>query len=54
MKFSFIQPKLSEGVLDMCSDAWPPLGILYCATILSNEGYEVSILDQAAKGFSTA
>jgi len=53
MKFSFIQPKLSEGSLDMCSSAWPPLGILYCATILANEGFEVSVLDQGAKGFST-
>ncbi len=53
MKFSFIQPKLSEGVLEMCANAWPPLGILYCATVLVNEGIEISILDQAAKGFST-
>ena len=54
MKFSFIQPKLSEDAVDMCSNAWPPLGILYCATALANEGYEVSVLDQAAKDFSTA
>ncbi len=53
MKFSFIQPKLSEGALEMCSNAWPPLGILYCATVLANEGFEVSVLDQAAKGFTT-
>ncbi len=37
----------------MCSNAWPPLGILYCATLLEEKGFEVSILDQAAKGFST-
>ncbi|MGB9135249.1 MAG: radical SAM protein [Candidatus Bathyarchaeia archaeon] len=54
MKFSFIQPKLSEGALEMCSNAWPPLGILYCATVLAEDGVEVSVLDQAAKGFSTA
>lgn len=53
LKFSFIQPKLSEGALEMCSSAWPPLGILYCATVLANEGFEVSLLDQAAKGFTT-
>ncbi len=52
-KFSFIQPKLSEGALAMCPDAWPPLGILYCATVLEQAGVEVSVLDQAAKGFST-
>ena len=33
MKFSFIQPKLSEGALEMCSNAWPPLGVLYCAAL---------------------
>jgi len=54
VKFCFVQPKLSEGALEMCSNAWPPLGILYCATVLENEGFEVSVLDQAAKGFSTA
>ena len=53
MKFSFIQPRLSEGALEMCSNAWPPLGILYCATVLAENGFEVSVLDQAAKGFST-
>ena len=53
LKISFIQPKLSEGLLDMCSNAWPPLGILYCGTVLANEGVEVSVLDQAAKGYST-
>jgi anaerobic magnesium-protoporphyrin IX monomethyl ester cyclase len=53
VKFSFIQPRLSEGALDMCSNAWPPLGILYCATVLANEGFDVSVLDQAAKSFST-
>jgi radical SAM superfamily enzyme YgiQ (UPF0313 family) len=37
----------------MCSNAWPPLGILYCATVLAEADCEVSVLDQAAKGFST-
>jgi anaerobic magnesium-protoporphyrin IX monomethyl ester cyclase len=53
VKFSFIQPKLSEGALEMCPNAWPPLGILYCATVLANEGFDVSVLDQAAKSFTT-
>jgi anaerobic magnesium-protoporphyrin IX monomethyl ester cyclase len=39
--------------LEMCSNAWPPLGILYCATALAKNGIEVSVLDQAAKSFST-
>jgi radical SAM superfamily enzyme YgiQ (UPF0313 family) len=29
------------------------LGILYCATVLAENGVEVSVLDQAAKGLST-
>jgi radical SAM superfamily enzyme YgiQ (UPF0313 family) len=53
VKFSFVQPRLSESALEMCSSAWPPLGILYCATVLAQEGFEVSVLDQAAKGLST-
>ncbi|MCK4952477.1 radical SAM protein [Candidatus Bathyarchaeota archaeon] len=52
MKFSFINPSLPQEVLNMCTTAWPPLGILYCAGVLMKEGIEVSILDQAARGFS--
>jgi len=37
----------------MCSNAWPPLGILYCATVLAQEGIEVKVLDQAATGLTT-
>lgn len=36
----------------MCTTAWPPLGMLYCAVVLMKEGIEVSLLDQAVKGFS--
>ncbi len=36
----------------MCTKAWPPLGMLYCAGVLMKEGIEVSLLDQAVKGFS--
>ena len=52
MKFSFINPSQSLGGLDMCTTAWPPLGMLYCAVVLMKEGIEVSLLDQAVKGFS--
>ncbi|MGB9854656.1 MAG: B12-binding domain-containing radical SAM protein [Candidatus Bathyarchaeales archaeon] len=33
-------------------EAAPPLGILYIATILMENGVDVSIIDEAAKGFS--
>jgi len=58
MKFSFINPSPDSKLRP--PDRWktvsfsatPPMGILYLATISRNEGLEVSILDQAAKGFS--
>jgi radical SAM superfamily enzyme YgiQ (UPF0313 family) len=53
MKFSFINPSPAPDTPDMVVTAWPPLGILYCAGVLIDEGIEVSILDQAAKVFST-
>jgi len=52
MKFSFINPTPSSESMYMVPTAWPPLGILYCAGVLMNEGIEVSILDQPAKRFS--
>jgi anaerobic magnesium-protoporphyrin IX monomethyl ester cyclase len=59
MKFSFVIP--SPDIMFRPPERWrtvsfsssPPLGVLYLATILQSEGVEVSILDQAAKGFST-
>lgn len=55
MKFTFISPaafreNLHERSETVCS--WPPLGMLYLATILEKEGFEVSLLDQAAKGLT--
>jgi len=52
MKFSFVNPTPSSESMYMVPTAWPPLGILYCAGVLMNEGIAVSILDQPAKGFS--
>jgi len=52
MKFSFINPSQTPGNLDMCSKAWPPLGMLYIAGVLKQEAIEVSALDQTARGFS--
>jgi radical SAM superfamily enzyme YgiQ (UPF0313 family) len=58
MKFSFVIP--SPDITFRPAERWrtisfsssPPLGVLYLGTILQSEGAEVSILDQATKGFS--
>jgi radical SAM superfamily enzyme YgiQ (UPF0313 family) len=34
------------------SASWPPLGLLYMATLLNEKGVEASILDQPAMGYS--
>lgn len=56
MKFSFISPgpnrELRMSEKKKAIGSWPPLGILYIATVLKNNGIEVSVLDQAAQGFS--
>ncbi|MFB0514620.1 MAG: radical SAM protein, partial [Candidatus Bathyarchaeia archaeon] len=53
MKFSFISPSPAPETPGKVEAAWPPLGILYCATLLAENGTEVSVLDQAAQGFSS-
>lgn len=57
MKFSFISPgpnrELSLLEKSKAIGSWPPLGMLYIATMLRNEGIEVSLLDQAAQRFTT-
>ncbi len=54
MKFSFINPspiaELTDRIAGVAS--WPPLGLLYMATILRDKGMDVSILDQPAKGYT--
>jgi len=56
MKFSFINPspdvELPTSEKHKAIGSWPPLGILYVATALKEEGIEVSVLDQAAKNLS--
>ena len=49
MKFSFVNPAPSADTPSMVTSAWPPLGMLYIAGMLINEGIEVSILDQAIR-----
>lgn len=56
MKFSFINsspnPNLDERERRKAMGAFPPLGVLYLATVLKEKGVEVSVLDQPAKGFN--
>jgi anaerobic magnesium-protoporphyrin IX monomethyl ester cyclase len=52
VKFSFVNPAPSADTPNMVTSAWPPLGMLYIARILAQEGIEVSILDQAIKNAS--
>ena len=53
MKFSFVNPPLNPEVSarekKKMTAASPPMGILYVATYLKNEGVEVSLLDAIAK-----
>lgn len=55
MKISFINPGPNETRLEgenMNVAACPPLGILYLASTLGANGFEVSVLDHAADGMS--
>jgi radical SAM superfamily enzyme YgiQ (UPF0313 family) len=53
MKVSFVSPSPAPETPGKVEAAWPPLGILYCATLLAENGTKVSVLDQAALGFSS-
>jgi len=53
VKFSFVCPGPAPEIGGKIEAPWPPLGVLYCAGVLANGGVEVSVLDQAAKGFSS-
>jgi radical SAM superfamily enzyme YgiQ (UPF0313 family) len=57
MKFSFVaagtNADLDERERKKSVGAWPPLGILYLATVLEERGAEVSVLDQAAEGLTS-
>ena len=57
MKFSFINAGLNEGPLRNETArgvaSFPPLGILYLAAFLREDGVELSVLDQSSKNFTT-
>jgi len=56
MKFSFINAGPNEGLDERerrkAIGSFPPLGILYLAAVLEERGIEVSVFEQAAKGFT--
>lgn len=54
MKFSFINPSPIEELCERIrgTASWPPLGLLYMATVLRDRGLDVSILDQPAKSYT--
>ena len=56
MKFSFVNAgpnmELDEREGKKSVGAWPPLGILYLASVLEERDVEVSVLDQAAEGLT--
>lgn len=54
MKVSLINPSLNEELNEktMGKASWPPLGILYLASVLKESNYDVSVLDMPAKGYS--
>lgn len=56
MKFCFVNAgpneDLDERERRKAFASFPPLGILYLATVLEQKGFEVSVLDQAAKNLT--
>lgn len=57
MKFAFISPGANEELSltekSKVIGSWPPLGILYLATVLRDqEDIDVAVLDQAAEGYT--
>jgi len=56
MKISFVNAGPYEGLDEREARrsiaSFPPLGILYLASVLKERGVEVSVLDQPAKGFT--
>lgn len=56
MKFSLVNAGPYEGLDEREAKksiaSFPPLGVLYLASVLKERGVEVSVLDQAAEGFT--
>jgi anaerobic magnesium-protoporphyrin IX monomethyl ester cyclase len=58
LKFAFVSSSPNESLenheVRKASASFPPLGILYLASVLEQEGIEVSVLDQPAMGYSVS
>jgi radical SAM superfamily enzyme YgiQ (UPF0313 family) len=56
LKFAFVSASPNESIENLevrrASASFPPLGILYLASVLEQEGFDVSILDQPAMGYN--
>jgi anaerobic magnesium-protoporphyrin IX monomethyl ester cyclase len=52
VKVKFINPSPDDAVNTAMYASMPPLGLLYIAAILQQEGIDVTILDQSAQGYS--
>lgn len=56
MKFAFVSSSPNDSTETqegkVANASFPPLGILYLASVLEQEGIEVSVLDQPAMGYS--
>ena len=58
MKFAFVSSSPNDSIEThegkVANASFPPLGILYLASVLEQEGIEVSVLDQPAMGYSVS
>ena len=58
MKFAFVSSSPNDSIEmhegKVANASFPPLGILYLASVLEQEGIEVSVLDQPAMGYSVS
>jgi anaerobic magnesium-protoporphyrin IX monomethyl ester cyclase len=56
LKFAFVSASPNESIenheVRRASASFPPLGILYLASALEQEGFDVSVLDQPAMGYN--
>jgi radical SAM superfamily enzyme YgiQ (UPF0313 family) len=52
VKVSFVNPSPDDAVNTAMYASMPPLGLLYIAAVLQQEGTDVSLLDQSAQGYS--
>ena len=52
MKVAFVNPSPDDAVNTAMYASMPPLGLLYIAAVLQQEGLDVTILDQSAQGYS--